>query len=109
MTPAPFLETPEGRDIIVRGRLWRKSNPNLTEDERTRLVSDLMTARRAVKEVAGDQRRLREARKAVDTAETFLGERGHACGWTARQITIGTCRNTPYSDWYRQQVTMQPR
>ena len=110
MTPAPSLETPDGRYIIVRGRLWRKSNPDLTEDERTRFVSDLMTARRAVKEAAGDQQRLREARKAVDTAKTCLGERGPVW-WTdgASAYNRHLARNTPYADWYRQQVTMHPR
>ena len=110
MTPVPFLETPDGRYIIVRGRLWRKSNPRLTEDERTRFVSDLMTARRAVKEVAGDQQRLREARKAVDTAKTCLGERGPVW-WTdgASDYNRHLARNTPYADWYRRQVKTQPR
>ncbi|MCJ8520686.1 hypothetical protein ABID21_003906 [Pseudorhizobium tarimense] len=44
----PVLETPDGRHTIVRGRLWRKSNPDLPEDEQKRLVYELMAARRAV-------------------------------------------------------------
>lgn len=32
------LTTPDGRYIVVRGRLWRRSNPELREDERKRLV-----------------------------------------------------------------------
>ncbi|WP_246730709.1 hypothetical protein [Rhizobium leguminosarum] len=70
-----FLETPDGRYIVVRGRLWRRTNPHLPEDERKRLVSELMAARRAVKEAAGDEERLRRARKAVDAAKigTFIG------------------------------------
>lgn len=52
-----FLETPDGRYIVVRGRLWRRTNPHLPEDERKRLVSELMAARRAVKEAAGDEER----------------------------------------------------
>ena len=47
---AGFLETPDGRYIVVRGRLWRKSNPNLGDEKRDRLVHELMDARRAVKE-----------------------------------------------------------
>jgi hypothetical protein len=66
----PFLETPDGRYIVVRGRLWRKTNPYLPDDERKRLVSELMTARRAVKDAAGDKNLLKAARMAVDVAKT---------------------------------------
>ncbi len=59
----PFLEMLHGRYIVVRGRLWRKTNPNLPEDERKRLVSALMSAHRAVKEVAGDEGRLLKGRR----------------------------------------------
>ena len=40
--------TPDLRYIVVRGRLWRRANPALAEDERQRLVAQLMAARRAV-------------------------------------------------------------
>lgn len=60
----PVLETPDGHYIVVRGHLWRKSNPHLPEDEQKRLVSELMAARRAVKEATGDPENLGEARKA---------------------------------------------
>lgn len=43
------VRTPDGRYIIVRGRLWRAANPHLPEAERERFVADLMDARRAVK------------------------------------------------------------
>lgn len=60
-TEKSFLETPDGRYTVVRGRLWRKTNPQLPEDEKKRLVADLVSARRAVKESAGGEGRLREA------------------------------------------------
>lgn len=41
--------TPDGRYLVVKGRLWRCSNPALGEDERQRLVDQLMNAQRAVK------------------------------------------------------------
>lgn len=56
---AATLETPDGRYIIVRGRLWRKTNPHLRENERKRLVSDSMSARRAVKDAGGDEKKTR--------------------------------------------------
>ena len=52
VTPAPdrrVLETPDGRYIVVRGRLWRRARPDLPADVRDRLVHGLMDARRAVK------------------------------------------------------------
>ncbi|MFP3546663.1 hypothetical protein SB748_24710 [Rhizobium sp. SIMBA_035] len=96
------LTTPDGRYIVVRGRLWRKSNPNLAEDERERLVSDLMEARRAVKDAAGDPDRLQNARDAVDKAKVALGERGPVW-WTdgAPDLNRHMARTTAYADWYR--------
>lgn len=41
--------TPDGRYFVVRGRLWRRSNPALDPANRERLVQQLMDARRAVK------------------------------------------------------------
>ena len=38
-TPPPL--TPDGRYIVVRGRLWRASNPGLTPEARQGYVNDL--------------------------------------------------------------------
>ncbi len=72
------LTTPDGRYLIVRGRLWRTANPGLGEQERQRLVSELMEARRAAKSAKfnGDEEALAAARRAVDSAKRGLGERG---------------------------------
>lgn len=93
----PILETPDGRYIIVRGRLWRKSNPYLPEHEQKRLVSELMAARRAVKEAAGNPEQLRAARKSVDAAKVALGERGPVW-WNdgAPDFNRHLAKNTPY-------------
>lgn len=89
--------TPDGRYIIVRGRLWRRSNPNLAEDERQRLVKELMSARRAVKDAAGNEEWLRAARRRVDDAKVALGERGPVW-WTdgAPDYNRHLAKNTPY-------------
>lgn len=92
--------TPDGRYIIVRGRLWRATNPNLPEDERKRHVSDLMNARRAVRDALAseDEAALKRARAAVHTAKVALGERGPvwwddgAKDWNRYLVT-----NTPYA------------
>lgn len=100
-TSEGVLTTPDGRYIIVRERLWRKTNPHLPEDERERLVSELMSARRAVKDAAGDHDRLRAARKAVDAAKVALGERGPVW-WTdgAPDLNRHMARTTEYAEWY---------
>ena len=78
MQKAPPPITPDGRYFIVRGRLWRCSNPHLNEARRAELVSELMSARRA-KQVAlraGDPVARESARSRVDSVKVALGERG---------------------------------
>ena len=80
---------------MVRGRLWRTSNPALPAAERERLVSELMAARRAV--------RMREpdARARVDAAKRALGERGPVWGGDgAPDWNRHLAKNTPYAAWY---------
>lgn len=97
------LETPDGRYIVVRGRLWRKSNPSLSDADRSRLVTALMSARRAVAAAqrSGSAELLSQARHAVQTAKEGLGERGPVW-WDdeAPDLNRKMVRNTPYADWF---------
>lgn len=70
--------TPDGRYIIVDGRRWRATDPDLDEDVRDRLVRELMAARRAVKsaKTSEDAKALLSARARVQDAKVALGERG---------------------------------
>ena len=70
--------TPDGRYVIVGGRRWRASDPSLSDERRAELVSELMSARRAVKAAkrAGDEHAERSARDRVHCAKVGLGERG---------------------------------
>ena len=43
-----YPSTPDGRYFVVKGQLWRCSNPALDEALRQQLVNELMDARRAV-------------------------------------------------------------
>lgn len=99
----PYPTTPDGRYFVVRGRLWRTSNPGLTVEERHRWVSALMTARRAVATTRriADTEGLRQARAAVHTAKVALGERGPVW-WSdgAPDYNRHLVRNTPYADWF---------
>jgi hypothetical protein len=94
--------TPDGRYIVVRGRLWRHANLHLPEAERKTLVSALMDARRAVKTALhGTADDLAMARGQVDAAKVALGERGPVW-WTdgSPDYNRHMARNTPYADWY---------
>lgn len=92
--------TPDGRYIVVRGRLWRRSNPALPEAERQALVNELMSARRAVRDAA-DEAATRAARARVQAAKVALGERGPVW-WDdgAPDLNRHMVRNTPYADWF---------
>lgn len=95
--------TPDGRYFVVRGRLWRCSNPALDGAERTRLTRELMQARSAVGRAlrSGDAGSERRAREAVQAAKEALGERG-AVWWTdgAADYNRRMARNTPYREWF---------
>lgn len=93
--------TPDGRYFVVRGRLWRCSNPHLEKTLRRRLVAELMAARRAVRTAGGDQAKLTVARARVDSAKHELGERGPVW-WNdgAPDFNRHMARDTPYADWF---------
>lgn len=97
------LTTPDGRYIVVRGRLWRATNPRLSDEERTRWTAALMDARRAIAAAkrADDATAERRARRGVQHAKVALGERG-AVWWTdgAPDYNRRLVRNTPYAGWY---------
>ena len=93
--------TPDGRYFVVRGRLWRRADPRLDEDARTRLVQALMAARRAVKTAKLSGEGLAAARRRVDAAKRGLGERGPVW-WTdgAPDYNRHMVENTPYAAWF---------
>jgi hypothetical protein len=95
--------TPDGRYFVVRGRLWRTSNPALAPDLRQELVDRLMQARRqvGVAKKAGDEEAERSARAVVDEAKHALGERGPVW-WLdgAPDFNRRMVANTPYAAWY---------
>ena len=75
--------TPDGRYLVVRGRLWRATNPHLPEAEKERLVTDLdgraaAASRRALR---GRSRRCARRRR-----------RGQGCPRRARSGLVGRRR-----------------
>lgn len=96
--------TPDGRYFVVKGRLWRCSNPALAAGERQHWVNQLMDARRAVKaaKASEDPDEMKVARAAVQKAKVALGERGPAW-WEDGSPDFNRYKvaNTPYADWFR--------
>lgn len=92
---------------MVRGRLWRQSDPRLGADERDGLVEKLMSARRSVgvAKMAGNKLAERQARADVDRSKRLLGERGPVW-WDdgAPDYNRHMARTTPYSDWFAAQT-----
>lgn len=97
------LLTPDRRYIVVRGRLWRAANPNLSASARATLVNDLMNARRQVRIAmrSGRADDLARARAAVHASKVALGERGPVW-WDdgAKDFNRYLVTNTPYAAWY---------
>jgi hypothetical protein len=95
--------TPDGRYFVVRGRLWRMSDPTLPPDERDRLVRKLMRARSDVVRGnrSGDRDLVRRARRRVHDAKVALGERGTPW-WSdgAADHNRRLAKNTPYARWF---------
>lgn len=95
--------TPDGRYIVVRGRLWRRANPALEPVEREGLVRRLMAARRAVKTALArnDTEALRRARAEVEAAKVALGERGPPWwGDAGPDLNRRMAIHTPYAAWF---------
>ncbi|MDA9438864.1 hypothetical protein XH98_06985 [Bradyrhizobium sp. CCBAU 51745] len=97
--------TPDGRYFVVRGRLWRMSNPELDETKRSKLTKRLMAARRAVRaaKIENDRSAEAAAHRAVDGAKLELGERGPVW-WKdgSPDLNRRMAKNTPYAKWFGQ-------
>ena len=95
--------TPDGRYFVVRGRLWRMTDPELPESERSRQTKRLMAARRAVRtaKIGHDHEAEAAAHRSVDEAKRALGERGPVW-WTdaSPDLNRRMAKNTPYAEWY---------
>ena len=105
----PSLLTPDGRYLVVRGRLWRATNPHLPEEQRQAAVRLLMAARREVGHARrqGDRQALARAGEAVDAAKRALGERGPVW-WDdgAPDYNRHLAKNTPYAAWHARVAAM---
>ena len=98
-----MLSTPDGRYFVVKGQLWRCTNPALEEATRQHWVDELMDARRAVKaaKASCDPQQLKAAREHVQRAKVALGERGPVW-WDDGSPDFNRHKviNTPYAEWF---------
>lgn len=83
MPSSHVAHTPDGHHIVVSGRRWRATDPGIPEPLRKELVTELMSARRAVRASADDTEALADARRRVNLAKIALGERGEPW-WESR-------------------------
>jgi hypothetical protein len=94
--------TPDGRYFLVRGRLWRMSDPGLLAEKREALQKELMAARAALGRArrGGDAAGRAEARGRIEKAKRALGERGPVW-WEdgAKDYNRHLAKNTPYAGW----------
>jgi hypothetical protein len=101
-TREDFTPTPDRRYFVVRGRLWRLSNPVLEAETHEQLVKELMSGRRDICAATSSKERV-SARLRMDAAKRALGERGDVW-WNDgspdynRKLAV----NTPYASWFTQ-------
>jgi hypothetical protein len=67
--------TPDGRYVLIGGRRWRATDPEVPDDRRRELQRILMAWRREVRRARGTDDEPR-ARAGVHAAKVALGERG---------------------------------
>lgn len=84
--------TPDGRYFLVKGRLWRCTDPSLAMAAREKLLAVLADARRAVQ----------EARTQVHSAKVGLGDLGNVRrAEPAPDYNEELAQETPYAKWER--------
>ncbi len=74
MSDSPEV-TPDGRYIVIDGRRWRATDPEIPEARRDELTRALMAWRREVRRTRGTEQEA-ASRAGVQAAKVALGERG---------------------------------
>lgn len=103
MSSTKYPETPDGRYFVAKGRLWRKTNPNLSEARRQELVNQLMQARRDIASAKkkNDSAALQNARSRVHSCKVDLGERGPVWWNDGMPDELRKHpKNSSYADWW---------
>lgn len=97
--------TPDGRYLVVKGRLWRCSDPSLDDQTPQWLVNERMDAKRAVKAAkpSGDPSEMKQARADVHAAKVALGDERGPVWWTdgAPDLNQSKIQSTTDASWYQ--------
>ena len=105
------LTTPDGRYLVIQGRLWRAPNPTLPAEAKVKHMRELLNGRRALKaaKTSGDEVAISAARKRVARAQVGLGERGPAW-WKdgSPDFNRTQVKHSPYADWFALVESRQP-
>ena len=100
MARKPHPTTPDGRYFVSKNKLWRKTDPRLTNTERRAAIKAMMQARRDVAS-AQTEADERDARARIDAAKTQLGEAGPVWWDDGAPDESGlTPANSSYADWW---------
>lgn len=67
--------TPDGRYVVIDGRRWRATDPDIPQERAAELRKVLMAWRREVRRTKGSDEE-RASRDGVQAAKVALGERG---------------------------------
>jgi hypothetical protein len=96
-----YTDTPDGRYYISGSRLWRNVNPDIDEATRASLITELMAARRAVRNARGNAEAAKAAKIHATSVTEALGQSGDVW-WTdgAPDYHRMLIENTPYKDWW---------
>ncbi len=68
--------TPDGHYVVIGGRRWQATDPQVPDEAREQLIRHLMAARRALARPGDDPDAQQAARARVQLAKVGLGERG---------------------------------
>ena len=77
----PPEKTEDGHFVVISGRRWRATDPDIPEDVAARLRRALMAARREVGALLRKGENPAPARARVQIAKVALGERGQPPWW----------------------------
>jgi hypothetical protein len=72
--------TEDGHYVVIKGRRWRATDPEIPEERRAELTRILMSWRREVRRTKGTEEEP-AARAGVQAAKVALGERGTPPWW----------------------------
>lgn len=78
--PSEPPKTDDGHYVVINGRRWRATDPDIPEDRRAELTRILMAWRREVRRTRGTDDEA-GSRAGVNAAKIALGERGSPPWW----------------------------